>query len=59
MSSALDELLRIVRSKMSEQGTWTLENTLNGKMWADVDEKGRPSKWLILTALRVLAHFGA
>ena len=59
MSSALKEPLRIVRSKMSEKGTWKLENTLNGKMWADVEEKGKPSKWLTLTALRVLAHFGA
>jgi hypothetical protein len=59
MSSALEEPLRVVRSKMSEQGTWKLENSLNGKMWADVEEKGKPSKWLTLTALRVLAHFGA
>jgi len=59
MSSALEEPLRIVRSEMSEQGTWRLENSLNGKMWADVEEKGKPSKWLTLTALRVLAHFGA
>jgi len=57
MSSALEEPLRIVRSKTSEQGTWKLENTLNGKMWADVETKGKPSKWLTLTALRVLAHF--
>jgi len=48
-----------VRGKMSEQGTWKLENSLNGKMWADVEEKGKPSKWLTLTALRVLAHFEA
>ncbi len=58
MSSALEGPLRIVRSKMSEQGTWKLENSLNGKMWADVEEKGKPSKWLTLTALRVLAYFG-
>jgi hypothetical protein len=59
MSSALEEPLRIVRDKMSEQGTWKLENTLNGKMWADVEKKGQPSKWLTLAALRVLQHFGA
>ena len=57
MSSALEEPLRVVRSKMTDQGTWKLENSLNGKMWADVEEKGKPSKWLTLTALRVLAHF--
>jgi len=57
MISALEEPLRVVRNKRSEQGTWKLENTLNGKMWADVEEKGQPSKWLTLSALRVLAHF--
>jgi len=58
MTSALEEPLRTVQSKMSEQGTWKLENSLNGKMWADVEKKGQPSKWLTLAALRVLAHFG-
>ena len=57
MNPALEEPLRIVQSKMTEQGTWKLENSLNGKMWADVEEKGKPSKWLTLTALRVLDHF--
>jgi hypothetical protein len=59
MSSALEESLCIVRSKMTDQGTMKLENSLNGKMWADVEEKGQPSKWLTLIALRVLAHFEA
>ena len=59
MSPALEQPLRVVRGKMSEQGTWRLENSLNGKTWADVEVKGRPSKWLTLAALRVLAHFGA
>lgn len=57
MSPALEEPLRVVRSKMTDQGTWKLENSLNGKMWVDVEEKAKPSKWLTLTALRVLAHF--
>ena len=58
MSPALEGPLSIVRSKRSADGTWMLENTLNGKMWADVEEKGKPSKWLTLNALRVLEHFG-
>jgi len=43
---------------MSQQGTWKLENSLNGKMWSDAEEKGKPRMWLTLPALRVLAHFG-
>ncbi len=57
MNSALEGALDIVREKRTDEGTWKLENSLNGKMWADVEEKGKPSKWLTLTALRVLAHF--
>jgi hypothetical protein len=57
MSSSLAEPLRIVQGKRTDQGTWKLENSLNGKMWANVEEKGKPSKWLTLSALRVIAHF--
>lgn len=57
MRPELEAPLRIVHSKRSDDGTWTLENTLNGKMWADVEERGKPSKWLTLHALRVLGHF--
>ena len=38
---------------------WTLRNSLNGKMIADVETKGQPSKWLTLRALQVLDHFGS
>jgi len=57
MSPALEGALDIVRHKRSEAGTWALDNTLNGKMWADVEEKRKPSKWITLAALRVLSHF--
>lgn len=36
---------------------WVLRNTHNGKMFADVETKGQPSKWLTLRALQVLARF--
>lgn len=38
-------------------GRWHIRNSLNGKMLADVEAKGEPSKWLTLRALKVLAHF--
>jgi hypothetical protein len=46
LSSTADPLMR-----------WTLRNTHNGKMLADVEVKGQPSKWLTLRALQVLEHF--
>ncbi|NTU83565.1 MAG: nitrogen fixation protein NifH [Chloroflexales bacterium] len=36
------------------QGRWRLENTLNGKLWSDIERKGQPSKWVTLRALRVI-----
>lgn len=37
---------------------WTLRNTFNGRMIADVETKGEPSKWLTLRALQVIEAFG-
>jgi hypothetical protein len=50
----LSNALRLILSKQDEQGRWRLENTLNGKMWADIEEKRQPSKWVTLRALRAL-----
>ncbi len=41
-------------SKQDDRGRWKLEHTLNGKMWANIEEKGRASKWVTLRALRIL-----
>jgi hypothetical protein len=58
MSPALDKPLQVIKEKMTPDGKWIMESSLNGKMLADVEEKGKPSKWLTYFALRVLAHFG-
>ncbi|MFB0537089.1 MAG: nitrogen fixation protein NifH [Anaerolineae bacterium] len=50
----LTNALQLILSKQDAQGRWKLENTLNGKMWADIENKGKPSKWVTLRALRVL-----
>jgi hypothetical protein len=39
-------------------GRWLLENTFNGKMWVDIEEKKQPSKWITLRALRTLKRLG-
>jgi hypothetical protein len=39
-------------------GRWLLENSFNGKMWVDIEEKGKPSKWITLRALRTLKRLG-
>lgn len=40
--------------KQDAGGRWRLENSLNGKMWVDIEKKGKPSKWVTLRALRVV-----
>lgn len=51
--------LEVVRGAADEQMRWSMRNSFNGKMIGDVDKKGKPSKWLTLQALQVLAHFSA
>lgn len=51
--------LDVVRAAADSEMRWKLRNSFNGKMLADVEEKGQPSRWLTYRALRVLRHFGA
>lgn len=50
--------LDLVVSKQDETGRWKLENTFNGKMWVNIEEKKTPSKWITLKAVRVLKRYG-
>jgi hypothetical protein len=57
MNPKLEKPLQVIKEKMTKDGKWIMENSLNGKMWADVEKKGKPSKWLTYFALFVLDHF--
>lgn len=57
MTPQLKRPLEIIRDKMTPDGRWLMENSLNGKMWVDVEEKGKPSKWITYFALFVQNHF--
>jgi hypothetical protein len=50
----LRHVLQLILNKQDHQGRWRLENTLKGKMWVDIEKKGKPSKWITLRALRAL-----
>jgi hypothetical protein len=56
--AALEKPLQVIRDKRSTDGVWNLDKSFNGKMWADVEVKGQPSKWITLFARIVLEHFG-
>lgn len=54
----LANVVQLVRSKQDTHGRWNLENSLNGKMWVDIEKRGKPSKWVTLRALRALKPGG-
>jgi hypothetical protein len=54
LAAATDWLVR----KQDAQGRWPLEHGLNGTMWVDIEQQGRPSKWITLRALRAFKALG-
>ena len=46
-----------LESKKGKDGRWRLENSLNGKMWADIEENKKTSKWITLRVLQFLKSF--
>lgn len=55
----LANALQRILSRQDDNGRWGMDKSLNGRMWADVEEKGKPSKWITLRALHVLRKAGA
>ena len=54
----LKNAIELVLSKRDAAGHWALKHSLNGKMWVDIEVKGKPSKWVTLRAIRVLRAAG-
>ncbi|HEY5159548.1 MAG TPA: hypothetical protein VII83_00615 [Gaiellaceae bacterium] len=52
----MQEAIDLLVSKQDALGRWKLENTFNGKVQADIEQKGQPSKWVTLNALRILRN---
>jgi len=50
----LRDAIRFVLSKQDWQGRWKMESSLNGKMWVDIEARGKPSKWVTLRAVQTL-----
>lgn len=51
---AADDVLRL----RGTDGRWTMRYSYKGKLWCDVEAKGKPSKWVTLRARRVLMRMG-
>lgn len=52
------EAIDLVKSKRAENGRWLLENSFNPSMLVPIGEKGAPSKWITLNALKALKRAG-
>lgn len=48
----------LILGKRDEAGRWKMEYSYAGKTWADAEERGKPSKWVTLRAMRVLQGRG-
>jgi len=53
----MQEAVDLVISKQDNQGRWKLESTFNGRFHVDIEQKGKPSKWITLNALKTLKGF--
>ncbi len=50
----LEGAIELLLSRQDACGRWALQYHYAGKTWVDLEEKGQPSKWVTLRALRVL-----
>ena len=53
----MQEAVDLVLSKQDDDGRWILESTFNGRFQINIEQKGKPSKWITLNPLRVLKRF--
>ena len=53
----MQEAVDLVISKQDDDGRWSLENTFNGRFQTNIEQKGKPSKWVTLNALKVLKSY--
>ncbi len=52
----MQEAVDVVILKQNE-GRWNLDTTYNGRFQVNIEQKGKPSKWITLGSLRVLKRF--
>ncbi len=54
----LKPAIDFVLEKRNEDGLWTMEKSFNGRMYASIERRGRPSKWITLRAAKVVTAAG-
>jgi hypothetical protein len=53
----LEDPVRVLSSRRTEQGTWVLQNRHPGRTFFELETVGKPSRWNTLRALRVLRWY--
>ena len=53
----MQDAMDLVKDARGPDGKWVLKDSFNGKMWVDIEVKGKPSKWITLRALRTLNRY--
>ncbi len=48
------DAIEIVLQKQTKDGRWILENTPTNRMHANIETRGKPSRWITLIALRTM-----
>lgn len=52
------EALDVIYNKCGKSGTWKLQSKFSGREHFAMEAVGEPSRWVTMTALRVLRHYG-
>lgn len=50
----LDDAVQVLLQKRGPDRKWILESTPTGRMQANIEKRGKPSKWITLIVMRVL-----
>ena len=59
MDERLTDAVEALLQKRQKDGTWILESSPTGRMQANIEPKGKPSKWITLIALRTLKRLSS
>jgi hypothetical protein len=57
LDERMRDALRMIVEARQKDGRWLLKDSFNGKMWIDIEEKNKPSKWITFRALYVLRNW--
>jgi hypothetical protein len=54
----MQDAIDLMQAKQNEQGQWKMEKSYNNRFLVSIEKDGKPSKWLTLSALRILKGLG-